>query len=246
MPSERLSKFLSQSGIASRRKCDLLIAAGRVTVNDIKITEPFYQVIAHKDIVKLDNRTVTPISKPIYIALYKPLGYLSDLIPKSDRKVARTLIPTKGHLFPIGRLDYNSEGLIIFTNDGEMANLIMHPKYGIEKEYLVKFKGSLTEDLLQQMRDGLFINGSLHRVHSARFVRSSLMNTWYRIALKEGKNRMIRKIGSKIGHPVLKLKRVRIGPVTLGNLKPGEYRLLTEKEKQGLARLSRNSHKSIS
>jgi 23S rRNA pseudouridine2605 synthase len=241
MPSERLSKYLSNSGIASRRKCDDIIKSGRVKVNDIIILEPFYRVLPNKDNVIVDNRTVNTNNSPLYIALYKPVQYLSDLVSEKNRKVSRTLIPIKTYLFPIGRLDYNSEGLMLFTNDGDFANRIMHPRYGVEKEYLAKFKGIISDDLLYEIKKGLLIENSVYRVESIKFINLSFSNSWYNIILKEGKNRMIRKIGSKIKHPVLKLKRIRIGPVKLGNLKPGEFRLLTDKERNTLLKSSQIS-----
>ena len=241
MLSERLSKYLSNSGIASRRKCDDIIKSGRVKVNDIIVLEPFYRVLPNKDNVTVDNRTLNTNNNPLYIALYKPVQYLSDLVSEKNRKVTRTLIPIKTYLFPIGRLDYNSEGLMLFTNDGDFANRIMHPRYGVEKEYLAKFKGIISDDLLYEIRKGLLIENSVYRVDSIKFINLSFSNSWYNIILKEGKNRMIRKIGSKIKHPVLKLKRIRIGPVKLGNLKPGEFRLLTDKERNTLLKSSQIS-----
>jgi 23S rRNA pseudouridine2605 synthase len=241
MPSERLSKYLSNSGIASRRKCDDIIKSGRVKVNDTIILEPFYRVLPHKDNVTVDNRTCNTNNNPLYIALYKPVQYLSDLVSEKNRKVTRTLIPIKTYLFPIGRLDYSSEGLMLFTNDGDFANRIMHPRYGVEKEYLAKFKGIISDDLLYEIKKGLLIENSVYRVDSIKFINLSFSNSWYNIILKEGKNRMIRKIGSKIKHPVLKLKRIRIGPVKLGNLKPGEFRLLTDKERNTLLKSSQIS-----
>ena len=241
MPSERLSKYLSNSGIASRRKCDDIIKSGRVKVNDITVLEPFYRILPNKDNVTVDNRTINTNNNPLYIALYKPVQYLSDLVSEKNRKVTRTLIPIKTYLFPIGRLDYNSEGLMLFTNDGDFANRIMHPRYGVEKEYLAKFKGIISDDLLYEIKKGLLIENSVYRVDSIKFINLSFSNSWYNIILKEGKNRMIRKIGSKIKHPVLKLKRIRIGPVKLGNLKPGEFRLLTDKERNTLLKSSQIS-----
>jgi len=241
MLSERLSKYLSNSGIASRRKCDDIIKSGRVKVNDIIVLEPFYRILPNKDNVTVDNRTLNTNNNPLYIALYKPVQYLSDLVSEKNRKVTRTLIPIKTYLFPVGRLDYNSEGLMLFTNDGDFANRIMHPRYGVEKEYLAKFKGIISDDLLYEIRKGLLIENSVYRVDSIQFINLSFSNSWYNIILKEGKNRMIRKIGSRIKHPVLKLKRIRIGPVKLGNLKPGEFRLLTDKERNNLLKSSQIS-----
>jgi len=241
MLSERLSKYLSNSGIASRRKCDDIIKSGRVKVNDITVLEPFYRILPDKDNVTVDNSTLNTNNNPLYIALYKPVQYLSDLVSEKNRKVTRTLIPIKTYLFPVGRLDYNSEGLMLFTNDGDFANRIMHPRYGVEKEYLAKFKGIISDDLLYEIRKGLLIENSVYRVDSIQFINLSFSNSWYNIILKEGKNRMIRKIGSRIKHPVLKLKRIRIGPVKLGNLKPGEFRLLTDKERNNLLKSSQIS-----
>jgi 23S rRNA pseudouridine2605 synthase len=241
MPSERLSKYLSNSGIASRRKCDDIIKSGRVKVNDIIVLEPFYRVLPNKDNVTVDNRSINTNNNLLYIALYKPVQYLSDLVSEKNRKVTRTLIPIKTYLFPIGRLDYNSEGLMLFTNDGDFANRIMHPRYGVEKEYLAKFKGIISDDLLYEIKKGLLIENSVYRVDNIKFMNLSFSNSWYNIILKEGKNRMIRKIGSRIKHPVLKLKRIRIGPVKLGKLKPGEFRLLTDKERNTLLKSSQIS-----
>jgi 23S rRNA pseudouridine2605 synthase len=238
MPSERLSKFLSNRGVASRRKCDEIIKQGHVKVNDIIVLEPFYCVLPNKDKVTVDNCSLNTRNNLIYIALYKPVQYLSDLVSETNRKVTRTLIPIKTYLFPIGRLDYNSEGLMLFTNDGDFANRVMHPRYGVEKEYLAKFKGVISDDLLYEIRKGLLIENSVYRVDSIKFINLSFSNSWYNIILKEGKNRMIRKIGSKINHPALKIKRIRIGPVKLGDLKPGEFRLLTDKERNTLLKSS--------
>jgi 23S rRNA pseudouridine2605 synthase len=241
MPSERLSRFLTRSGIASRRKCDVIIKNGRVKVNNNIILESFYQVNSNYDTVTLDNCEIKLNAKLIYIALYKPNRYLSDLVPEGKRHVARTLIPIDSYLFPIGRLDYNSEGLMLFSNDGNLANKIMHPRYEIDKEYLVKFKASLPEVLLNVVANGVTIDGTLYRVTSIEFLKFSLSNSWYRIILQEGKNRMIRKIGNQIKHPVLKLIRVRIGPIKLGSLKSGEYRFLSQREKRDLLKLSQNN-----
>lgn len=238
MEAERLAKFLSRSGIASRRRCEEIISSGRVTVNDIIVLEPGYRVLPGKDIVALDRRVLNQAldqpKNPIYIALYKPVRYLSDLLSHSERLVARSLIPIDSYLFPVGRLDYHSEGLMLFTNDGMLANRVMHPRYGMEKEYLVKFKGVLSDEALRAMVKGVIIEGLRYKVTRVRFLRHSLANSWYSVVLTEGRNRMIRRIGEKIGHPVLKLKRIRIGPIKLGDLTAGQYRFLTPREIKSL------------
>ena len=228
--SQRLSKFLSNSGVDSRRNAEEIIRSGRVFVNNIKILEPQYQVDPNEDIITVDKKVIINIRRHDYIALYKPVGYMSDLKDPAGRKLARDLIKTKTKIYPVGRLDYNSEGLIIFTNDGAVANCIMHPKFNVEKEYHVKLKGRLDEDDFLKIKKGLLIDGVLCRIKSVKFLKSSIKNNWYKIIITEGRNRIIRKIGEHIEHNVLKLKRVRIGTIKLGDLEPGQYRFLTESE----------------
>jgi 23S rRNA pseudouridine2605 synthase len=255
---EKLVKYVARVSEYSRRKSEELIKSGKVKINGDIVTElsaivnPDSSVTIHNEIIKDE------IAK-IYIALNKPVGYMSDLKDPRGRKLARNLIKINMKVFPVGRLDYHSEGLIIFTNDGEFANIIMHPRYGVEKEYFVKVKGFLKKDDIKKMKEGVLINGELYKIENVRFIREALKirtnkqrvieksivrkqetgNTWYRITINEGKNRMIRKIGEAIGHPVLKLKRVRIGKLELGNLEPGKYRYFEKHEVFG------NSKKAI-
>ncbi|MCX5810554.1 MAG: pseudouridine synthase [Proteobacteria bacterium] len=228
--SQRLSKFLSNSGVASRRNAEEIIKSGRVFVNNINILEPQYHVNPNYDIITVDNKVITSVKRHDYIALYKPVGYISDLKDPAGRKLARDLIKTKTNIYPVGRLDYSSEGLIIFTNDGDVANFVMHPKFEVEKEYHVKFKGRLDEGDFLKLKNGLLIDGVSCRIKAIKFLKSSIKNNWYRIIISEGRNRIIRKIGEQIGHQVLKLKRVRIGNIKLGDLEPGQYRSLTDGE----------------
>jgi 23S rRNA pseudouridine2605 synthase len=227
---QRLSKFLSNSGIDSRRKSEEIIKSGRVLVNNIRVLEPQFQVDPITDTITLDNKTVTKNKSNVYIALYKPVGYISDLKDVRGRKLARELINFEGKLFPIGRLDFNSEGLIIFTNDGDLGNKIMHPRYGVEKEYLVKLKGILSDDDVVSIRKGVIIEGVAARAINISYVASAFNNHWYSITLHEGRNRIIRKIGDVVGHRILKIKRVRIGHLKLGSLSSGSYRFLKERE----------------
>jgi 23S rRNA pseudouridine2605 synthase len=227
---ERLSKFLSNSGIDSRRKSEEIIRAGRVLVNNISVLEPQYRVNPITDIITLDNKIVTKYNNKTYISLYKPVGYISDLKDVRGRKLARELINFEGKLFPIGRLDYNSEGLIIFTNDGDLGNMIMHPRYGIEKEYLIKLKGILSDDDIFSIKKGVMIESVPARAINITHVSSTFNNNWYSIILHEGRNRIIRKIGDVVGHRILKIKRVRIGHLKLGSLSSGSYRFLKERE----------------
>jgi 23S rRNA pseudouridine2605 synthase len=226
----RLSKYLAQAGTASRRKSDEIIRSGIVKVNNIVVLEPYYQVRPDIDVVTIRNDTVYIEHRKYYYALNKPINYISDLNFSDDRDLARNLLPIDAYIFPIGRLDYDSEGLILFTNDGELANRIMHPRYGVEKEYLVKLKGVLTDEDVKSVRNGLMIEGFIVNVLNISETRRSAHNGWYRFVLQDGRNRIIRKIADALEHPVLRLRRVRIGHIRLGDLKPGCFRELSESE----------------
>jgi 23S rRNA pseudouridine2605 synthase len=229
-PKLRLSLFLARCGVASRRGADAIISDGSIKVNNIKVIDPYYRVDPFNDSVTYRNKKIVYVVKRLYLALYKPVGYLADLADARDRRLARSLLEIEDRVFPVGRLDYNSEGLMLFTNDGDFANRVMHPRYEVEKEYLVKLKGILDERAMQQAVLGVSVGGEIYQVDGIEAVSATRQNGWYRVIVHEGKNRMIRKVADALTHPVLKLKRVRIGPVRLGALKPGEWRALTEKE----------------
>jgi len=228
---ERLSKFIAHSGLASRRKAEQIIKAGRIRVNGAVVVDPYCRIVPGADVISLDNENIARATKKhYYVALYKPVGYLSDLADPRGRRLARELIDLEAPLFPVGRLDYNSEGLMIFTNDGDFANSIMHPRYEVEKEYVVKLSGRLNPEEMHRMAIGLPVEGQTYRVKSIAPIQETAKNTWYRVTIIEGKNRMIRKMADAIHHPVLKLKRVRIDGITLGRLRPGEYKFIAPHE----------------
>jgi 23S rRNA pseudouridine2605 synthase len=226
---ESLVKFLARAGSFPRRQAEALIQEGRIRINDAVVLSPSLQV-GPRDRVLLDGRPVSAETIKVYIALNKPDGYMSDLKDVRGRKLARDLIKHDLRLFPVGRLDYHSEGLMIFTNDGDLANHVMHPRYNVTKEYLVKFKGVLPGEAVTRMKKGMFIEGELYRAETVRLVKKAPANVWYSIVVNEGKNRMIRKIGAALGHPVLKLMRIRIGKLRLDDLNPGEYRHVEKNE----------------
>ncbi len=227
----RLSKFLADAGVASRRKADLLIESGRVSVNSKRVLEPFFRVNPDKDAVTIDNSEVKHTPSLRYIALYKPVGYLSDLADsQGTRKLARSLLGDKERLFPVGRLDYHSEGLMLFTNDGQFALRVMHPRYEVQKEYLVKLKGKLQPEEVDRALHGIIIEGERYAFDSLALARTEKQNSWYRVIVHEGKNRVIRKVADALSHPVMRLRRTRIGPIQLGNMAPGEHRHLTARE----------------
>ncbi len=227
MATERLSKFLAHSGIASRRKSEEIITSGRVKVNGATVIDPAHPVDRAVDSVFIDNIALRPPAASFYVALYKPPGYLSDLADTEgkDRPLARRLIRLQAPLFPVGRLDYNSEGLMIFTNDGAFANLVTHPRYEVEKEYHVKLSGALTQEQIEVAARGLTLDkGQVYRFKTVTPLKKAEKNTWYRVTVTEGKYHHIRRVVEALSHRVMKLRRVRIDGITLGDLKPGEWR----------------------
>ncbi|MHB8110132.1 MAG: pseudouridine synthase [Syntrophorhabdaceae bacterium] len=220
---ESLIKFLTRVGPFPRRYAETLIREGSVKVNNATATS-LSQQISPSDSVSVNGQVLSDHEIKVYVALYKPDGYISDLKDPRGRKLARDLIKHSLRLFPVGRLDYHSEGLMIFTNDGDFANYVMHPRYNVSKEYLVKVKGSLDRQAMERMKTGIRIDDEIYRAEMVRLAKKSMVNAWYTIVVNEGKNRMIRKMGDALGHPILKLIRTRIGKLALGDMNPGEYR----------------------
>ena len=230
MDTLRLSKFLAQCGVASRRKADDIIRSGSVSVNGEKVFDPYIQVDPEHDSVTVSGIKISLRSTPLYFALYKPASYMSDLKDARGRTLAVSLIESDARLFPVGRLDYHSEGLMIFTTDGAFANRVMHPRYEVEKEYLVKLNGRLEPTDVEAALKGITVDGVRYMADAVELVRHDARNAWYRFTVHEGKNRLIRKLADGLGHPVRRLIRLRIGPVRLGRLKPGQHRRLTKSE----------------
>ncbi len=227
MGTEKLERFLSRHGVASRRKTSAIVCSGRVRVNGHVELDPLCTIDSRTDVVSVDNRVVAPALHHYYIALNKPAGYISDLADPRGRPLARSLIRLDVPLFPVGRLDFNSEGLLLFTNDGDFANRIMHPRYGVEKEYHAKLTGRLTHDEEARLLAGIRIDRLLYRVKDIAVLRYTNKNTWYRITITEGRNRFIRRIAEAVHHPVVRLRRIRIDGIRLGSLRPGEYTDIT-------------------
>jgi 23S rRNA pseudouridine2605 synthase len=227
---ERLQKILARAGIASRRDCDALIEQGRVTVNG-RVAEPGTKANPHKDTILVDGRRIAAPEPLQYIAFHKPRGVISAVESPDPRPTVLDLVPSETRLFPVGRLDTESEGLILLTNDGDLANRITHPRFGVEKEYKVLIAGRPDDRQLEAWRRGVVLADG-HRTLPAkvRIEEQSGDNTWLRIIMHEGRKRQIREIGEQIALPVLRLIRVRIGTLQLGNLKLRQYRPLSPKE----------------
>lgn len=236
---ERLQKILAQANFGSRRACEELIKAGRVSVNG-KVATLGSKADLAKDNIAVDGRPISKkVPERIYIALHKPRGVLSDVDPDDPRPTVRDLVPVSGHLFSVGRLDLDSEGLILLTNDGELANRLTHPRYGHEKEYRVLVAARPDEKQLETWRRGVVLADG-YRTAPARVSVEQVIDqgAWLRVVLREGRKRQIREVGAQIGLPVRRIIRVRIGSLLLGNLKPRQWRNLTPEE---IARLRRTS-----
>ncbi len=236
MGEERVQKILSRAGFGSRRACELLIADGRVRVNG-ELIALGAKANPETDEITVDGQPIPkPSGKKIYIALHKPRGVLSDDVKGTERKTVFDLVPLPEHLFVVGRLDYDSEGLILLTNDGELANRLTHPRYGHEKEYRVLLFTKPDEEQLAIWRRGVVLPDGTRTLPAEVLVEGSAgKGAWLRVIMREGKKRQIREIGKTIGLPVNRIVRVRIGQLKLGNLKAGEWRYLTPAEVKELA-----------
>ncbi|GAA0445551.1 MAG: pseudouridine synthase [Bacillota bacterium] len=236
---ERLQKVIAQSGITSRRKAEQLIQEGKVKVNQKVVTKLGTKVTAN-DEIEVDGM---PLEKeaPVYFMLYKPRGVISSLQDDKGRKVVTDLLgEVDERVFPIGRLDYDTSGILILTNDGEFANLLMHPRYEVDKVYIAKVKGTPEKSELAQLRKGVRSDGDLLKAIQYRVLSTDRKNNHMilQLTLREGKNRHVRRMMDGLGYPVLKLKRENYGLLTLDGLKPGEYRPLTPKEVKQMRNLA--------
>lgn len=226
----RLQKILAEMGIASRRKAEEIIAEGRVTVNG-KIAILGTKADPAKDHIKLDGKLLTKPELKVYLAMNKPRGVVTSLSDPEGRPTIKDFIKgIKQRVYPVGRLDYDSEGLLILTNDGDFAHSILHPSKKMPKTYMVKVKGMIEEDSVEKLRSGVRIVGGLTAPARARKISEAEENSWIEMTIHEGRKRQIRQMLQRVGHPVLKLNRIKIGSLKLGNLKPGDVRYLTPEE----------------
>jgi len=234
---ERLQKILAHAGHGSRRSCEILISEGRVTVNG-ELATLGQRADVERDTIKVDGQRVRAPEPSIYIALHKPRGVLSDAGDQTrQRRTVFDLVDVPGHLFPIGRLDLMSEGLVLLTNDGDLAHRLTHPRYEHNKVYRVRVEGHPDDKALRSWRRGVYLDGRKTVPAEVRVERREKGSTWLRVVLREGRKRQIRRVAAMLGYPVRRLIRVRIGPVDLGDLKPGSWRHLTPSERGALRRL---------
>ncbi len=230
MAKDRVQKILSRSGYGSRRGCENFIREGRVTVNGKKINLGA-KADPRIDDIRLDGVLIGRPEKKVYIAINKPRNMLSLDAPDDPRPSIFDLIPDERHLYPVGRLDYDSEGLVLLTNDGELANRLTHPRYEHDKEYEVRVTRRPDDEQLEIWRRGVVLEDGYKTLPTDVEVKSYSKNgAWLKIILREGKHRQIRRTGIRIGLPVRQIRRVRIGPVVLGKLQIGNYRYLKPEE----------------
>ncbi len=238
MPVERLQKIIAAAGIASRRKAEELITSGHVQVNGTVVTALGSKADPETDHIRVNGKLLQGEQRHVYLMLNKPKGYVTTMSDPEDRPTVMELIRgVRGRVYPVGRLDYASEGLLLLTNDGALANRLMKAASHVAKTYLVKVAGTPTDDAIKKLRAGVSISTDEgRRVRTApaavRIVKESA-NPWYEVTLIEGRNRQLRRMFEAVGHHVEKIKRVRYGPLTL-DVPPGEFRSLTLKEVQRL------------
>ncbi|NFL56993.1 rRNA pseudouridine synthase [Clostridium botulinum] len=227
---KRLQKYMASCGVASRRKCEDIILEGRVEVNGIKIKELGTKIISGKDIIKVDGNIIEPEENKIYILLNKPKGYVCTAKDEKGRKTILDLVKVKERIYPIGRLDMDTSGIIILTNDGEIYNKIIHPKFEKIKTYKAKVKGTIEKDHIELFKKGIDIGDYLTAPATLEILKINKDTSEIIIKIHEGKNRQVRRMCKSIGHAVIDLDRISIGNITKSDLKLGEWRYLTNKE----------------
>ena len=238
---ERLQKILARAGFGSRRACEELIRQGRVALNG-QMTQLGQKADPNRDRITVDGKPVQTDRPRTYVALHKPRGVLSDEGDGSGRlSTARDLVSLPGRLFPVGRLDLRSEGLILLTDDGDLAYHLTHPRFGHEKEYRALVEGEPDAATLRKWRRGVFLDGKRTAPAGVTVARQEKGATWLRVVLREGRKRQIRRVAAMLGHPVHRLIRVRIGSLRLGDLRPGQWRRLTGAEVRALRSAAQKS-----
>ena len=222
---------MAKCGVASRRKSEEIILQGQVRVNGTIVKELGVKIDVDQDIVTIDGKILELEENKIYILLNKPVGYITTMSDEFNRKKVIDLLKNvEERVYPVGRLDFDTSGLLLLTNDGDLAYKLTHPKYEIEKKYIAKVKGVPTEQELKQFREGLKIEDYITSKAKVRIINREKGNSTLEVIIHEGKNRQVRKMCSKIGHAVVELKRVEMGEIKLGDVKEGKWRYLSSKE----------------
>lgn len=235
---ERIQKVIARAGIASRREAEKLISEGRVTLNGKVVEELGTKVDTDKDYIKVDGKLITRPEPKAYLILYKPRGYVTTTSDPEGRPTIMELLErVKGRVFPVGRLDYDTEGLILCTNDGDLTHRLQHPSHEVPKTYFAKVEGVPTPEEITKLRKGIKLEDGMTAPAKVKLVRKVEANSWLEITIHEGRNRQVKRMVEAIGHPIIKLKREGLAFLTLGDLKPGEFRHLTAEEIKKLKEL---------
>jgi 23S rRNA pseudouridine2605 synthase len=231
----RLQKVIAASGLASRRKAEQLIAQGRVMVNGQVIRELGTRVDPDHDHVKVDGRHLPGVEPHTYVMLNKPKGCVSSLSDPEGRSTIKDLLHgVHVRVFPVGRLDFDTEGLMLLTNHGAMSQALLHPRHHVPKVYLVKLKGVLSEEEIRQLEDGVDLEDGRTNLAIVKKIKKAEENSWIELTIHEGRTHQVKRMLDAVGHRVLRLKRVKFGPLVLGDLPPGEFRYLTDREANAL------------
>ena len=239
---ERIQKIISAAGVTSRRAAEELIAEGRVRVNGQVVTELGTKADASKDHIKVDGKLINPHQPKTYIMLNKPVGFVTTMSDPEGRPTVQDLLKgVKVRVYPVGRLDYNTEGMLIMTNDGDFAFQVTHPKHELPKTYLAKLKGVLDEKQIEMIETGLFLDDGKTAPAKLRKIRKEEANSWVELTITEGRKRQVRRMFDRVGRSVIKLKRTKTGNLVLGDLPEGTFRYLTPIEVKGLMDLSQKT-----
>lgn len=233
----RLNKYIADAGICSRRKADELIGNGNVKVNGAVMKELGYQV-ENGDVVKVNGKVIDAVGKKVYVVVNKPLGYITSMGDDKDRAtVAELVSDIPERLFPVGRLDYNTSGLLIMTNDGQLTYTLTHPKHEVYKTYIAKVAGVLSDARVAKLRKGVDIGGFITSPAKVKVIKQMPRHAIVEISIREGKNRQVRKMFAAVGNKVQELQRIAIGEIKLGRLMEGHYRKLNREEIEYLKKL---------
>jgi pseudouridine synthase len=235
MKPERLQKILSKAGVTSRRKAEDLILEGRVSVNGNIVRELGTKAVLGRDEIRVDGKTIKPETEKLVLALFKPKRCVTTLNdPQGRSTVADFVNKFPMRLYPIGRLDYDAEGLLLLTNDGELAHRLQHPSYKVPKTYLVKVRGHPPTEALARLQQGVNLEDGITAPAELKVMEDDQKATWLSLTLREGRKHQVKRMCAAVGHPVLKLRRTKIGPIRLDDLRPGEIRRLKSREVRSL------------
>ena len=232
----RINQYIAAAGVCSRRKADELIEEGRVMVNGSVLDVMGYHV-QDGDVVEVDGKRVEPETKKVYYLLNKPMGYVTSTADKEGRPLVTELVPNEIRVFPVGRLDFNTSGLLILTNDGDLANKLMHPSGEFDKRYLVRAQGIVTRKEAEKLERGIDIGGFVTSPAELHLIKHDRNSTVAEIVIHEGKNRQVRRMFEAIGHPVQELCRTGLGDLVIGKLAIGQCRKLSPSEVEYLKRV---------